>query len=89
MIVFNIGPIEALLLLVVFLVCTGVPIWGIVDAARRPDKRWEAVASSKALWIALMAAGAVFCAPVGLAVTLYYLLVMRPKLDAASEAGSF
>jgi hypothetical protein len=41
----NLGPTELLILLVLFLV------WGIIDAAVRPDSAWAAAGQSKLVWV--------------------------------------
>jgi hypothetical protein len=76
-----IGPWE-LIVLAIGSVSLVVPIWGIIDAASRPDKQWEGIGNSKGLWIVLMELGAFLCLPLGLIVSIYYLAVMRPKLEA-------
>ena len=59
-----------------------VTIWGIVDAAQRPDYQWVAAGQNKTMWIVLMAVGALFCGIFGFVLALVYLLSIRPKLMA-------
>ena len=70
------------LFILIGLVFLAVPIWGIVDAAQRPDSQWQAAGQNKTTWIVLMAAGALFCGIVGFVLALVYLLSIRPKLQA-------
>lgn len=68
----NFGPTELLILLVLFL----VPVWGIIDAAIRPDSAWAAAGQSKLAWILVQ----VFLWVVGSAV---YFVAIRPKVKRA------
>jgi hypothetical protein len=70
----NLGPTEALILLVTLAVIV-VPIWGIVDCARRPEEVWARAGQSKVVWILLQ----LFLGIIGAGV---YFLVIRPKLLA-------
>jgi peptide/nickel transport system ATP-binding protein len=65
------------LLIVVLIV---VNIWGIVDAARKPERRWNRAGKSKALWIVLQLL-------LGVLGTALYLIVARPHLKAGGVAG--
>ena len=70
----NIGPAE--LLTVLFLVgYLGVPIWGIIDAAVRPESQWSEADQSKVLWIVLQVIG-------GIVAAIAYFVAIRPKLKA-------
>jgi hypothetical protein len=74
-----------LCLLVLMLAALAVPIVAIIDAAKRPDKEWQAAGVSRELWIILIAGGTFFLLPVGFAVAVYYLAAMRPRLDTAHD----
>jgi hypothetical protein len=67
------GPAELLILLVLFL----LPVWGIIDAAIRPDSAWAAVGQSKLVWVVVQ----IFLWVIGSAV---YFVAIRPKLKAAA-----
>jgi hypothetical protein len=56
-----------------------VPIYAIVDAARRPDEVWEATGNSRAVWIVLLLLAGVLAA-------LIYFAVVRPRLIVAARA---
>ncbi len=51
-----------------------LPIFGIVDAARRPQSQWERLGQSKGLWIVLQ----LLLGIVGAAI---YFAVIRRRLD--------
>ena len=58
----------------------GVWLWGLIDAAQRPDWAYAATGSSKTVWIVLIAVlGAI---PAGI-----YLLAIRPNVQMAQDAG--
>jgi hypothetical protein len=66
------------LLIITFLLFFAVlPIWGIVDAAMRPNEAWAATGQSKALWIILQFV-------LGVIGAIIYFLAIRPKLAAAT-----
>jgi hypothetical protein len=58
------------------------PIWGIIDAAQRPDSQWKEVGASRTMWIVLMAVFLFLCAPIGAAISIYYLVSLRPRLSS-------
>jgi hypothetical protein len=78
----GLGPMELIVLGMSALLLI-IPIWAIIDAAGRADKQWAGIGNSKGLWIAMMALSAVLCTPIGAVISIYYLAVMRPRLDAA------
>jgi hypothetical protein len=49
-------------------------VWGLVDAAKRPDEAWTVTGQSKVLWILFMVVG-------GAIVTLVYVFWPRPLLN--------
>ena len=66
-----------LIIFVFVLIITVLPIWGIIDAAIRPDTAWRAAQQSKVVWvlvqIVLWTLGAII-----------YFLIIRPKLKRVS-----
>jgi hypothetical protein len=58
------------------------PIWGIIDAAQRPDSQWKGVGASRTMWIVLMAVFLFLCAPIGAVISIYYLVSLRPRLSS-------
>jgi drug/metabolite transporter superfamily protein YnfA len=81
----NFGPTE-LIILTSLIVPFGLvfPIWGIVDAAGRPDSAWARAEQNKTLWIVLQAVGMLVC--FGWILAVVYLVAIRPKVRAA-EGG--
>jgi hypothetical protein len=75
----NLGVPE-ILVVVVVLVAPLVGIWAIVDAAMRPTEGFEQLGQSKPVWIVLLAVTAVFCGPLGLVPSIYYLVAVRRRL---------
>jgi hypothetical protein len=66
-----------ILLLIFMLALSALPIWGIVDAASRPDAVWAATDQNKILWIVLQ----VVLWTLG---AIIYFAAIRPKLVAAT-----
>jgi hypothetical protein len=69
----------AALILLSALGMLGIVVWGIVDAASRPQAAWHAAGQSKVLWILLQAVGLPFCL-VGFILSIIYLAAIRPKV---------
>ena len=66
-----------IVLILFWLVTLVVWLWGLIDAARRPDSAYQAAGQNKVLWIVL-------CVVLGALGSLIYLLAIRPKVAAAS-----
>lgn len=76
-----VGLIFALLSAVaVFAVFFGLPVWGIVDAIRRPPADWDAAGQSKSLWIAIQ----FFVWMFG---SVIYVIAVRPRLKRAARVA--
>ena len=73
----------ALVALVVLLATIALPVWAIVDIARRPESAFERAGQSKSTWLVLIIVLTLFCSIPGLVVTLVYLFSIRPKLESA------
>lgn len=66
------------LLIILFLLGGMVlPIWGIIDAAIRPDAVWAASGQNKIVWVIIQ----IFLWTLGAVV---YFVAIRPKLVAAT-----
>lgn len=63
--------------LLIVIVVLGLPLWGAIDAATRPDPQWTAANQMKILWIVLQLA-------LGPLAAIVYFVAIRPKLIAAS-----
>jgi hypothetical protein len=87
----NVGAAEVLIILcflgAIAFVFLGVPIWAIVDAARRPKWQYQATGQSKVLWIVLPAVGLFLCGPVSVVAAIVYFASVRPKLARAQPYG--
>ena len=60
-------------------------LWALLDAARRPQWAWALAERRQVVWMAAILFGALLV-PIGLAVSLWYLLRIRPEV-AAAERG--
>jgi len=56
-----------------------LPIWALIDMARRPDEGWRRIGQSRLAWTIL----ALFLGPLG---ALLYLILVRPRLRRAASA---
>lgn len=72
-----------LLILLLLLGSVVLPLWGLVDAARRTDASFHAAGQNRTLWIVLNALGLLVWG-FGAVVALVYLLVVRPKVAAVA-----
>ncbi len=85
----GLGPLEVLFVAALLL---GLPsllitLWGIIDAANRPDYAWAAAGQNKLLWILLQAGGLVITGIGGLIMAIVYLAAIRPKVRAGEAPG--
>ena len=79
--VFGAGFVVFILILIVIGVGSmALWVWGIIDAATRPDWVFERARSNKVLWIVLMAV-------VGAIAAVIYLLSVRPRLISVQESA--
>jgi hypothetical protein len=77
----------ACLTVIVLSIPLALSMWALLDAARRPAWAWALAGRSQALWIANVLLG-ILCVVLGLAVSSWYLLKVRPVIEAA-EQGRF
>ncbi len=68
---------------IIFLVLFIPPLWGTIDAARRPRDIWDVTRQNKALWIILQLV--LMCCGLGWAAALAYFIAVRPKLREATR----
>jgi hypothetical protein len=59
-----------------------LPIWGAIDAARRPESEWEATGLNRGTWVGVQAIGAFFL--VGFFAAIGYFWRKRPALQAVA-----
>jgi uncharacterized membrane protein len=75
----NLGGPELLLIVLVGLVPLALTIWGVVDAASRPDQAWQRSGQSKVLWVVLQVVGLFVC--LGWILSIVYLAAIRPQVS--------
>lgn len=76
---------QAVLLLFLAAIPLGISLWALLDAARRPPWAWSLAGKSQVGWLGAIALG-VFLLVLGLAISLWYLVLIRPVV-AAIESG--
>lgn len=72
---------------VFFLLPLALTLWAFLDAAKRPGWAWALSGRSRVTWLVLIAFG-VLTLVGGIAISLWYLLRVRPVI-AAAEDGRF
>ena len=75
----------AVFLLILVSIPLALSVWALLDAAHRPRWVWALAEKNQVAWMAAILIGALALV-VGLVVSLWYLLRVRPTL-AAIEAG--
>jgi hypothetical protein len=63
-----------------------IAIWAIVDAIRRPREAFSAAGSSKTFWVTLLLVTAVLAFYVTAVLGAVYLIRVRPRVWAMTEA---
>ncbi len=64
----------------------GLSLWALLDCARRPGWAWALADRRQVVWMAAILCG--FLTVVGgLAISLWYLLRIRPEIAAAEDGG--
>jgi len=71
----------------IFSIPIGLSLWALLDAARRPAWAWALAERRQIAWIAAVLFGVLSVIP-GLAISTWYLLRVRPQIQAA-EDGRF
>jgi hypothetical protein len=74
-----------LLGIIVFSIPLALSVWALLDAARRPEWAFALAGRSRVVWVAACCIGILFNW-VGLTVSLWYLIRVRPQV-AAAESG--
>jgi uncharacterized protein len=75
-------PTVALGITMVAAALVALPIWGVIDAAARPEHHWEAAGYSKRLWVGVQALGAPF--GLGFWAAVAYFARARRNLNRAA-----
>jgi hypothetical protein len=79
----NLGAPE--LVVVLFgIVPVVLPIWGIADAASRPEWAWQQSGQNKVLWVVLQAVATLLC--LGWVLAIVYLAAIRPQVARLQQA---
>jgi Protein of unknown function (DUF2516) len=68
------------ILIVVVILCVGVAVWALADAAMKPESAFVGAGLSKNMWVALIAGFIVVFAPVAFVLAIVYLSSVRPKV---------
>jgi hypothetical protein len=86
--VSGLGELLWVILTTAFLcVPIGLSLWALLDCAKRPRWAWALTQRSQPVWMATILCG-ILVMPVGLAISCYYLLRIRPQI-AGIEDGKF
>ena len=76
--------IVASLWVIVLSIPLGLSVWALLDAARRPAWAWALAERRQVAWIAAACFGILSLLP-GIIIACYYLLKVRPQIEAAEE----
>jgi ABC-type Mn2+/Zn2+ transport system permease subunit len=76
--------VGAILTTAFFLIPIAITAWAFLDAARRPSWAWSLAGRSQVSWMIATALG-VFTVIGGLAISAYYLAVIRPQIADAED----
>ena len=71
--------------ILIFSIPLAVSVWGLLDAARRPEWAFALAGRSRVVWVAACGFGILFNI-VGLCASTWYLIRVRPGV-AAAESG--
>jgi hypothetical protein len=74
-----------LLILLGAVIVIGIPLWAIIDAARRPANSFQQIGSDKTRWIVILVVLSVFFNLAGVVASIVYLASARPRLQKASS----
>ncbi len=64
-------------------IAIGIPLWAIIDAARRTDSSFQQIGSDKTRWIVILVVLSVFFNVGGIVASVIYLTTTRPRLRNA------
>ena len=78
-----------LLIFIVLVAAIAVPVWAIVDAARRPSSAFERAGSSKVMWLSLLIVFGVLAFFVATVLGVVYLLIIRPRVRGVMGTSGF
>jgi hypothetical protein len=75
-----------LLIVLGIAIAIGIPLWAIIDAARRSDSSFQQIGSDKTRWIVILVVLSVFLNLVGIVASVVYLTTTRPRLQRAGSS---
>ena len=78
----------ALLIVLGVAIAIGIPLWAIIDAARRSDSSFAEIGSDKTRWIVILVVLSVFLNIAGVVASAVYLTTTRPRLKRAGSSPS-
>ena len=83
----SLGPSELLIIFIILIgiAAIGVPLYGGIDAARRPAPAWQRSGENQMLWVLGQLLGAFFCGIVGLVFAVIYLTQIRDRVITAEK----
>jgi len=67
-------------------IAIGIPLWAIIDAARRPVGSFRRIGSNKTTWVVVLVVLTVFLNLAGIIASIVYLASVRPRLRRADAA---
>ncbi len=65
-----------------------VGVWAVIDALVRPDSDWMAADQNKTAWVIGLLVGPLVLFPLGIMVSLVYLVAIRSKLGRVARGYS-
>ncbi len=66
-------------------IAIGIPLWAIIDAARRPANSFQQIGSDKTRWIVILVVLSVLFNLGGVVASIVYLTSARPRLQKAGS----
>jgi hypothetical protein len=69
-------------------IAIGIPLWAIIDAARRSAGSFKQIGSDKTRWIVVLAVLSVFVNIGGIVASVVYLTTTRPRLQRVGSSAS-
>ena len=76
--------IVAIVTTAIFAIPISLSLWALLDCAKRPGWAWALSGRSQQVWMATILCG-ILLVPVGMAISAYYLLRIRPAIADAED----
>lgn len=74
----------AIITTAIFAIPISLSLWALLDCAKRPGWAWALSGRSQQVWMATILCG-ILLVPVGLCVSAYYLVRVRPRVADAED----